>query len=169
MTGEGVKIIFLDIDGVLNGHGKLPGSVYCGICLLRAGRFNRILNAVPEAKIVVSSSWRYMIFRGDMTLRGFEMLLQLLGVNCEGRLIGHTCPDGEIEDEPHHGDAEAWRTAGLRMRRQQIMQTVKELKPTSFVVLDDLPLHGTPNLIQTDPKEGLTDIEVDRAIRMLRE
>lgn len=162
-----MKLIFLDIDGVLNGHEKLPGSVYCGICLRRAGLFNRILESVPDAKIVVSSSWRYMIFRGDMTLRGFEMLLMLCGVNCEGRVIAHTCPDGEIQDEPAHDDAEAWRRAGLAMRRGQIFKTLEELKPALFVVLDDLPLSGVPNLIQTDATAGLTEIEVERAIKML--
>lgn len=163
-----MKLIFLDIDGVLNGHNKLPGSVYCGICLLRAGRFNRILTAVPDAKIVVSSSWRYMILRGDMTIKGFEMLLLLCGVNCEGRVIAHTCPDGEIQDEPDHGDAESWRRAGLAMRQGQIMRVIEELKPERFIVLDDLPLHGVPNLIRTDETAGLTDSEVERAIRMLR-
>lgn len=160
------RLIFLDIDGVLNGHNKLPGSVYCGICLLRAGRFNRLLAAVPDAKIVISSSWRYIIFRGDMTLSGFEMLLQLCGVNCGGRVIGYTVPDGVIEDEPAHSDTDAWRIAGLRMRRQQIYKAVEELKPTSFVVIDDLPLR-VPNFVQTDPVLGLTDEDVEAAIEVL--
>lgn len=162
-----MQLIFLDIDGVLNWHQKLPGSMYSGITLALAGKFNRLLTSVPESKIVISSSWRYLILRGEMTLKGFEMLLQICGVNCRGRVIAHTIADGEIQDEPAHDDPEAWHLAGLAMRRGQILKMLEELKPTHFVVLDDLPLAGVPNLVQTDGQVGLTDRDVDRAIQML--
>lgn len=54
-----MKIIMLDIDGVLNFHGtedKICG--YIGLCPERISRLNRITDAHPDAKIVVSSTWR---------------------------------------------------------------------------------------------------------------
>lgn len=73
-----MKILFLDIDGVLNNHEKLE-SGYCGISQPQAHHLNLILDTFPDLKLVISSAWRYMTFRGDMTLRGFEMLLQICG------------------------------------------------------------------------------------------
>lgn len=90
-----MKVIFLDIDGVLNDHTQMENH-YCGTKYECVQQFNRILDAVPEAKIVISSAWRYMILRGDVTLKGFEMLLLTHGVKCHERVIGHTI------DPPRH-------------------------------------------------------------------
>lgn len=159
-----MSIIFLDIDGVLNDHTKLP-SGYCGIQLPQAQRFNRILAAVPEAKIVISSAWRYLILRGDMTIKGFELMLLIHGVLCYGRILGHTAADGEICDEPDHHDRESWERIGLQMRAGQIARAVEELRPSRYVVLDDLPL-DVPNLVRTDGGTGLTEADAARAIQL---
>ena len=161
-----MRLIFLDIDGVLNGHEKLETG-YCGICPQRASRFNRLLDAVPDAQIVVSSAWRYIMLKGGMTLQGFEQMLLICGVKCYGRLVGHTCPDGEICDEPPHDDVETWRRIGLEMRSRQIERYVARYKPERYIVLDDLPLVGVENFVQTDSTLGLTDADVERAIGLL--
>jgi hypothetical protein len=44
-------VIFLDIDGVLNGHQKHENG-YCGIYPECVTRFNRLLDAVPNAMVV---------------------------------------------------------------------------------------------------------------------
>lgn len=163
-----LSLLFLDFDGVLNCHEKLPGSVYCGIDRAKVLLLNRILQSVPDVQIVISSSWRYMILRGDMTVKGFEMLLLLHGVNCHERVHGHTCADGDIADEPDHGDREAWEKAGLMMRAEQIRQYVDEHKPRRFVVLDDLPLE-VENFVQTDAELGLTDADAVLAIEILND
>ncbi len=159
-------VIFLDIDGVLNDHGKLP-SGYCGITLRHATLFNEILVTVPDAKIVISSAWRYLILRGEMTVKGFEYLLMVHGVTCQNRVVGHTIADADICKEPGHFDYEAWKTIGLQMRHEQISRFVAQNGIRQYAVLDDLPL-SIPNLIQTDGKVGLTSIEVSRVIAMLR-
>lgn len=54
-----MKIIMLDCDGVLNWAGteeKFAGFI--GLDPVRIARFNKIIEAVPGAKIVVSSTWR---------------------------------------------------------------------------------------------------------------
>lgn len=160
-------ILFLDIDGVLNDHTEQENR-YCGTKPACVSRFNRILDAFPELRIVVSSAWRYMILRGDMTLRGFEMLLLTHGVKCHERIVGYTGPDGAIENEPNHQDREAWIEAGLRWRRDQIQTWVQVNDVASFVVLDDLLL-DMPELFRTDGTVGLSDADVEEVCRRLRE
>jgi hypothetical protein len=63
------KILFLDMDGVLNAHEWLGEAGSCDVrhdCVLR---LNRILHETGAA-IVLSSAWRYMVHGGDMTLPG---------------------------------------------------------------------------------------------------
>lgn len=160
-----MTLIFLDIDGVLNGHEKLA-SGYCGIRPDCAARLNRLLETVPDAMLVISSAWRYMILRGDMTLKGFEYLLLVHGVQAHGRVLGHTEADDELCNEPNHFDADAWKAIGLRMRAEQIRKYIAHAGATRFVVLDDLPLE-VESLVQTDGAIGLTDEDVECAILVL--
>lgn len=162
-----MKLIFLDIDGVLNGHEKLATG-YCGIRQENAQHLNRVLDTVTDAKLVISSAWRYLTFQGHMTLKGFEYLLLVNGVKALNRIAGRTEPDGAIENEPDHHDADAWNKAGLRWRRSQIERYLKldALPDSRYVVLDDLPL-GMTNFVQTDGATGLTEADADEAIRIL--
>lgn len=160
-----MRLIFLDIDGVLNDHSQLP-SGYCGIRRESVEHLNHILDSVPDAKIMISSAWRYMILRGDMTVKGFEYLLLVHGVKCRNRIEGHTGADGSIEDEPNHFDVDAWKIAGLRWRADQIVEEVCYWEPKAYAVIDDLPL-SVPNLVQTDGKIGLTREHADRVIELL--
>lgn len=57
---EGIKVIFLDIDGVLNSYATLPESEKGKMISLHKPLVDRLLHIVKRtgAKIVVSSSWR---------------------------------------------------------------------------------------------------------------
>jgi hypothetical protein len=158
-------IVFLDIDGVLNDHTALP-SGYCGICRERAGRLNVLLEKVPEAKLVISSAWRYLILRGDMTIRGFETLLLTHGLNCLGRVHGHTEADGPLEQEPSHFEVDVWHQLGLKYRREQILRYIQLHSIQQYVVLDDLPL-DLPRFVQTHGKVGLTNEDLAHAIEII--
>ncbi len=158
-------IVFLDIDGVLNKHEKLA-SGYCGIAQEQVTNLNKLLDDLPNLKIVISSAWRYLILRGDMTLKGFESLLLVHGIKCYGRVAGHTVADGDICDEPDHFGIEAWKEVGLKMRATQIKRYLEMNEIISFVVLDDLPLQ-IHNQIQTDPLVGLTVDDIEEAKRLL--
>jgi hypothetical protein len=168
-----VKLIFLDIDGVLNAHEKLP-SGYCGIGRAQVDQLNRILAAVSDAKLVISSAWRYLILSGSMTIGGFERLLLTHGVNCCQRLHGHTSADPvSVATHTEPFDAEWWKLLGLEWRAGQIGDYLADvdwqggtLEMEPFVVLDDLPL-VVPNLIQTDGAVGLTPEHADAAIKIL--
>lgn len=118
-----MKIIFLDIDGVLNWSGtedRIDG--YIGWCDKRIARFNRIIEAHPDAKIVISSSWR--VPTSDMkaytTFDGLKELLAKRGL--KGEIIGRT----------------PYFFSGMS-RGGEIRRWIEEQpeKPSAFVVLDD--------------------------------
>ena len=90
-------IVFLDIDGVLNSHKPHPNG-YCGISPECAQRFNHILDKFPDVKLVISSSWRYLVHSGSMTIIGLENLFLSHGLNFKGRIEGITREDIEIDD-----------------------------------------------------------------------
>lgn len=157
------KTIFLDMDGVLNSLSVMRGysdtdpsdaAYYQPEILPDCVRaFNRIIGET-EAKIVLSSSWRYMIHGGSMTLQGFQYLLKTHGVR--GWLIGMTRQDKD--DEP---------------RWFQIRDWLRENRPTEgvqrYCILDDDPdafggnyEHG----VRTNGN-GLTEDDARTAIRIL--
>ncbi len=162
------RLVFLDIDGCLNDHGFDP-DVLCGrIDTDKVQRLNRILRAT-DAKIVLSSAWRYIIFRREATLSGMEWLLRSHGV-LAGRLIGATWPD-TMRRVVYNGNPATWPIAN---ERGEQIATWLRLNPwyNAHVVIDDLDLGisaaGHP-FVQTDGKIGLTDDDAERAIEMLTE
>jgi hypothetical protein len=161
-----MKLIFLDIDGVLNGHEWDNDAGSCTIkreCVLR---LNRIIRET-KARIVLSSAWRYMILGEDMTCRGFEYLLRTHGA-CGVRIIDTTrrermlpCPDAPpgmmlVHPGENRGDLIAeWLAA--------------HDKPDAYVVLDDDDDRITKQhpAVITNSETGLTDADADKAIEIL--
>lgn len=134
-------IVFLDIDGVLNGHEFNEQAESSGISPMCVAEFNQLL-CDTGAGYVVSSAWRYMILGGAVTEIGFEYLLRTHGV-MSGRMLGYTESDEKIQ-------------AG---REAQIITWMKKHgcgRP--FVAIDDLPLTMIP-AVRTDAKRGLTWME----------
>lgn len=141
-----MKILFFDIDGVLNDHSKHRYSEYCGIKPECMELFNRIIGAT-NCKLVLISAWRYMILNNEMTLRGFEYMLNTHGLlYSPGVLIGHTCAD-EVWDS-REAQIQDWRNVNSN--------------PVNFAIVDDLNLDFSYNkvykgkFIQTDGNQGLT-------------
>jgi len=128
------KILFLDIDGCLNGHeydAKAESSWIKPECVIH---LNRVLTSTG-CNIVISSAWRYMILNGACTLRGFEYLLRTHRVHCKDLLVG-TLDFDEIQDESG--------------RANLIKKWVEEHKPIRWAVLDDLSSSARrppPNLL----------------------
>lgn len=156
----GRPIIFLDIDGTINDHHIHPNG-YHGTKWECVRRFNRII-AETDARIVISSSWRYPVLGGHMDVMGFEILLLTHGVDCRGRVAGVTrrdCTDGEADVPP---------------RSDRGFQIREWLKSTfwkgPYVVLDDMDLGitaaGHP-FVHVDGDVGLTDADAERAIAIL--
>jgi len=143
------KIIFLDIDGVLNDGG--PDEAF--VLPRCAQQFERIIEETG-AHVVISSAWRAAVHLGEMTLLGFQRLLRTHQVLC--RVVGVT--------------PEARRAAS---RGKQISLWLEENGPVeSYVVLDDDDLgigEERHPFIRTDGGTGLTEQDASRAIALLNQ
>jgi len=154
----GDPVLFLDIDGVLNGHEYNPLTQSNGITPACVARLNRVLDNT-NCGIVLSSAWRYMVSGNAMSLQGFQYLLQTHQVRCVQRVIGVTRTDLQLEDTNE-------RTREIREWLDQHHET------TVFAVVDDLPLvfgdtpYAVP-FVQTDETTGLTDADADVLIALL--
>ena len=177
-----MRVIFLDIDGVLNsevlalkleaqhralGHEDPASPDYAAKCdcfkihhqLDRAAvhRLNDIIR-VTKAKIVVSSTWRKIFEASEL-----RQILREHGL--VGEIIGET-PDG------HHVPEllEMYGHPERLYRGYEIdFWLKKHPEVEGFVILDDgsdMAMHSN-RLVQTDCEEGLSDEHVEPAIRML--
>jgi hypothetical protein len=132
-------ILFLDIDGVLNGH-RAHENGYCGTYPSCVAVFNDILEHFPEIPIVVSSAWRYLVLNKCMTIKGFENMMLTHGLKCRGRFEGITVSD------------EVFST-----REYQILDYVGDSK-SEWLAIDDLPLAlPDTNFYRTNGETGLTE------------
>lgn len=163
------RIIFLDIDGALNTHDYCPEAQSGSLHRDKVNRLNHALR-VTDAKIVVSSAWRYLVHRGNMKLAGLEWLLRSHGV-IANRLIGITRKDTMQTWEPLHHDNTKPALPIPNERGQQITDwlAVNHRNP-SYVVVDDLDLGitaaGHP-FVETQHDIGLTDANTDEIIKIL--
>jgi hypothetical protein len=162
-----MRVVFLDIDGVLNGHDFDEGAQSCRMqyrCILQ---LNRIIKATG-CKFVLSSSWRYMLlsrgrkWKAAMTTKGFEYLMRTHGT-VGFRLLGTTCSDEEC----------GWDPASDRdVRGEQITRWLTEhgTDVECYVAIDDLDLGiteaGHP-LVLTNGKWGLGRRAAGEAIKVL--
>ena len=174
----GEPIIFLDIDGVLNRHNFdiLAGSCIIDQALVQI--FNRIL-IVTNCKIVLSSAWRYIIYRKETNLVGLDWLLRSHG------LVGHRLIDVTPEDTmvPNYNGMTLKEFPLENERGIQIERWLKINDPNSYspyVVLDDGGFDnnkqwtdlgiiecGHPT-VWTHPTMGITHANADDAIAILQ-
>ena len=173
---HGTKIIFLDFDGVLNNSeysarlyeaGK-PTSDKFGELFDPAAveRLNRIIDAT-DAKIVVSSSWRYLGLKKLQVLwqeRGLHgQIIDMTSLHAVDEFIMENGLDwlengveGNDLSSPRSMEIEHW----LRYRKNKI---------ANFVILDDLPMPASlqAHFVQVNPIFGLQDKQTDQAITLL--
>jgi hypothetical protein len=147
-----MKLVFLDIDGVLNDNAVCATAESSSLNPAAVARLNQVLRATG-AKLVLSSSWRYLILDGSMSLQGFEYLLRTHGLD-KDCLLGHT-----DADEACPG------------RAAQILRWLGQHgSGASWAVLDDdvLDLGGQSwRHVQTQRGVGLTDADAARVLAIL--
>ena len=133
--------LFLDFDGVMNDHVAMPNG-YNGILRDCVHNLNWLLDEEPKLQLVITSAWRYMMLKNDMTLDGFEFMLGTHGFSCRKRIHGYTERD-DVEGSGLSGppwDRPAWEEVGLKWRVEQIRKYVAMHRPRSWAVVDDLNL-----------------------------
>jgi hypothetical protein len=156
-----VRLLFLDIDGVLNSEasakleyndrrGKVGLSTYLDRSCVR--QLDRIIEQT-DAKVVVTSCWRLSwplpALEAHMRMFGFYRRLADKTPRLTG-LDGSTVPRGL---EVLHYLEKCWRHGGVE----------------SFCILDDETDMADLEfaLVKTDPEKGLTNNDANRAIQML--
>jgi len=151
-----VKVIFLDVDGVLNslehfrdtsGKRKCEADQIDRACVAR-------LNSLTQrtgASIVVSSCWRI-----GKSLRQLRELFKTVGI--QARVVGKTPHTNKIS-RPRGDEIQSWIDS-------------RKYAPDSFVILDDDSdmAHLKCRLVQTSFEHGgLLDEHIERAVVMLQE
>lgn len=146
---EDYKIVFLDIDGVLNTKKFLESRDNLEVCdSENVKNFNKIVNKIKNLKIVVSSSWRLH--------REFDELVKVLkeqGV--KGEIIDTTPNMTGKFDATRSNEIQSWLNT----------HDVQE-----FVILDDENISWdlSKNHVKTSfYKNGLTEDHVEKAIKIL--
>lgn len=131
-------ILFLDIDGVLNGHEQTE-SGYCTIEKDKVKNLNYVLNENPEIKIVISSAWRYLILTNQMNLSGFENMLLTYGLCVKDKIIDYLPEDNKKQD-----------------RKELILKYIQDKQLDNWIVIDDLLLDfPKEKFVKCDYKTGL--------------
>jgi hypothetical protein len=161
-----VKILFLDIDGVLNGHDWNDEAKSCNIRPECVAHLNRVIRETG-CKIVLSSAWRYIVLGGDMTLKGFDYMLRTHGLICQSDtmnlIVGCTVPD-ELAPRPVR-DGERGRQC-----REWLHGPENQWEVNWFAAVDDedhcFAEFGIPAVI-TDCARGLTAEDADKLIALL--
>ena len=177
-----MRVVFLDIDGVLNSEAYLRKleeqhrqlghtdptrpkrdttcdcfKLYHQIDRDAIVRLNRLV-ATTKAKIVISSSWRKLFDAPEL-----HRILGEHGLVAE--IIGET-PDGANDPEMR----ETYGDIDRIFRGHEIdLWLSKHPEVDRFVILDDdsdMEMHNN-RLVQTDCEEGLLDEHVELAIRMM--
>jgi len=154
-----MKVIFLDVDGVLNGNNtkeKIPGVGLLGIEDEKVEKLQKIVDATG-AEIILSSTWR-----------------------------NDWWPTPNLENLPRHGQylvsklekygltiSGKTKETHFEYRGQEILDWVEKHNPDAWVVLDDIKFGSFDyevlfHFVQTDPTvDGLTDENVEKAIEIL--
>ena len=143
-----MKYIFLDIDGVLNNDRTVTRSPdgYIGISDSLTKRLRKIIEAT-NASVVLTSTWKHSSLQDLAYMRK--------------KLKRHNAlPIGQTK-EPQK-----------IMRGFGINEYLKEHPCDEFVILDDFSFdYARENLkehvVLTDESKGLTDDDVERAIKIL--
>lgn len=153
-------ILYLDYDGVLH-HDAVYWSRDLGIHIRDApGRvlfewvsiLEELLAPYPDVKIVLSTSW--------VRVRDFDFAKSKLPPALQARVVGATF---------HRREMRKWEFDNMS-RGAQIYADVHRRRPACWLALDNddvaWPAHCRDHLIKTKDDLGLSDPEVQTAIRV---
>lgn len=150
-----MKVLFLDIDGVLNNSQFNPAAESSTLDPAAVARLNQVVRSTG-AKLVLSSSWRYLILEGAMTLQGFEYLLRSHGLD-KGCLLDHTGAD-------QAADVFAGRAAQIQRWLAQHPEVA------DWAAIDDAALALGPlgwRQVKTDGTVGISDADAAQLVAIL--
>ena len=146
--------IFLDVDGVLNTEADWARKVY-SLDSRCVASFCKLLNSLPDPKVVLSSTWRNGIARDGTTAVHIDDLIKALA------------PAG-IKSVDKTG------TAPNGSRTKEIEHYLRRHPEDDYIILDDDPdlfdqKAKTPHLYITSTKTGLTDGDVAKILKLIKQ
>ena len=148
---ESRAVLFLDIDGVLISERFLDedpeAAEQGGLCPRACSQLRRLLDAVPELRIVVSSSHRLGKTENEL----FDWLATAAGLD-RSRLVGRT---------PHlPGESRAREIEYYLSKNPGLLR---------WAVVDDhsVSLKSRERVLLTDPELGLTEEDTSRLVAIL--
>ena len=175
MPKEKCKIIFLDLDGVLNTanyydrlqHEHLPTEDIFGTLFdpKAVEQLSHIIDST-NAQIVISSSWRYS---GIVNMRAMWKARQLPGEIYDITSL-HVADDyiqSQMENNPNDFDL---YDAMILAREMEIALWLEEHpEVTNYVILDDLDSfrQHEAHLVKINPKTGITNDDAEQVITIL--
>lgn len=176
------KIIFLDVDGVLNcndwyveRHRRIQAGEetrdypYDEFSPSIVAKLNKITDATG-AEIVVSSTWRL-----GRTIDELRELFAQVGITGHvldktahfGGIVGYTIPRGcEIE---HWLDQHKFQRINWSLKTQK--EYAEKSEVDNYVIFDDdsdMLYNQREHFIKTSQKTGLDDSDVEKAIELLK-
>jgi hypothetical protein len=165
-----IKIIFLDIDGVIATSDYLKGGKWA-----LNPRCQMLLGEILEktgAKIVLSSSWRKDDLeetKAFMEDAGFWFAEEIIGITI--RAYDYLDPNKKIHlSIPRGVEIKQWIDTHIHSENGKKWKKKKIGEDYNYVILDDntdMLLEQAPYFIQTDKMKGLSEKDVLKAIRIL--
>ena len=148
-----MKILFLDIDGVLNNrdfiHSCKNGETHLSNPLIEL--LNQVIDQTG-CKVILSSTWRLLYKLGYLRKlladRGFRG--EILGVTPDFSHIER--PDDNVHEDNRAQEIKSW--------------LIMHPSITRFAVIDDDPVQVN-NFVQTSMKTGITQEHADALIKIL--
>lgn len=165
-------VLFLDIDGVMNGHEPVCPNVVSGVIRSDCVKMLNFVLQHTNAQIVLSSAWRYIVYRNEMNLAGLSWLLRSHGI--WNRLVSVTRADTMRAKILPNIDKPAQLRGQFPTENERGQQIADWLTGSghkaAYAVVDDLDLGiraaGHP-FVQTDGTKGLLAKDVIDLIRIL--
>ena len=148
-----MKIIFLDLDGVL---APIPrpfhNDQFNPSCVLA---FESIFESVPDAQIVISSTWRIA-----QTIKQLRKTMGRYGLSCSARIIGKTVDYTETGEFLY-----------LTRGQEISMWLMENTEIESYVIVDDdtdISPHQS-RWVQPVHELGIQEEDAENCVRILRE
>jgi hypothetical protein len=121
------------------------------------GILNNILKQVDEARVVISSSWRYMVLGGSMRLEGFQHLLATHGFREPRKFVIDVLPADQS------CCSRGWLVYKWLYENNML--------DSRFVCIDDVDL-GYSDLslpfVHTESHRGLSTTDAERVLELLK-
>jgi len=159
------KFIFLDIDGVLatTWHKRLEDGELC-FNEAPVRNFNDLCTAVPDAKIIITSTWRL-----GRTVDELRAIFKFRGFLYPERIIDKTLRFFYNYDLSDGTSASKGVPRGVEIAHWMDHHLIDE-DEISYLILDDdsdMMLRQGNHFLRTNSSRGLTSTNVKRAIKIL--